>query len=268
MAQTIIVRHVSGEHFAVDIRGHQLAVDQPKTAPNLEAGPTPVELFVAALASCAAHSAQLVLAKVDADASVTATCGYEMSGPPPWRVESVHIAVVLPNTLSAERLASVRRAVDQCTVHQSLRQPAEVEVTLVTGSPAVLAMAAVNADAAILERTRRPSASVGSHLDDASPELSTTARRRAPVRQERAHDGLEREKGLEPSTSSLEGTVSAGMLTQNDFRARVAENTKIAWCRKRLENLTASDGDLSAGHPPPTSDRAARGALSQAQAIR
>jgi putative redox protein len=157
MAKTITVRHVSGEQFVVDIRGHQLAVDQPKAVPYFEAGPTPVELFVAALASCAAHSAQLVLARTDANVSVSATCEYEMSATPPWRVESVRVAVVVPSTLSAARLASIQRAVDQCTVHQSLRQPATVVVTLVAGSPAVPAMAPLNADAAaILEHARRP----------------------------------------------------------------------------------------------------------------
>jgi putative redox protein len=157
MAKTITVRHVSGEQFVVDIRGHQLAVDQPKATPYFEAGPTPVELFVAALASCAAHSAQLVLARVDANASITAICEYEMSTTPPWHVESVRVDMVLPITLSAERLASIRRAVDQCTVHESLRQPAKVVVTLVASSPAVPAMAPVNADAAaILEHAKRP----------------------------------------------------------------------------------------------------------------
>jgi putative redox protein len=157
MAHSITVRHVSGEHFAVDIRGHQLAVDQPNAVPGLEAGPTPVELFVAALASCAAHAAQLVLTRIDSEASVTATCGYGMSSLSPSRVEFVHVALVLPAALSPERLASIRRAVDQCTVHQSLRRPVEVVVTLLDDSEAAPAMAPVNADAAaIMEHAGPP----------------------------------------------------------------------------------------------------------------
>jgi putative redox protein len=156
MARSIKVRHVSGEHFAVDIRGHQLAVDQPNVVPSLEAGPTPVELFVAALASCAAHAAQLVVARVDPQASVTATCGYGMSPVSPSHVEFVDVALVLPSALSPERLASIRRAVDQCTVHQSLRRPIEVVVTLLADAVVAPAMAPVNADAAaILEHAGR-----------------------------------------------------------------------------------------------------------------
>ncbi len=150
MLHTITVNHVAGDHFAVDIRGHRLAVDQPKAAPALEAGPSPVELFVAALASCAAHAAQLVLARADPGASVVATCDYQMSEGPPSRVELVHVAVVLPSQLSEERVASIRRAVDQCTVHHSLRQAPEVVVTLLTDSAGAPGMMPVNADAAAI----------------------------------------------------------------------------------------------------------------------
>jgi putative redox protein len=150
MAHAITVSHVAGEHFTVDIRGHRLAVDQPNAVPGLEAGPTPVELLVAALASCAAHAAQLVLARIAPKASVTATCEYEMSQASPWHVEFVHVALVLPGQLSAQRLASIRRAVDQCTVHESLRQRFEVVVTLLADSAAVPAMTPVNADAAAI----------------------------------------------------------------------------------------------------------------------
>lgn len=150
MANTITVSHIAGEHFAVDIRGHQLAVDQPNAVPDLEAGLTPVELLVAALASSAAHAAQLVLARLDPSAWVTATCDYEMSQQSPWRVEFVHVALVPPGHLSTERLASIRRAVDQCTVHQSLRRPFEVVVSLHTDPPAVPVMTPQNADAAAI----------------------------------------------------------------------------------------------------------------------
>jgi uncharacterized OsmC-like protein len=136
MSQTIRVSHVSGHRFSVDIRSHRLTVDQPHAAPALEGGPTPVELFVAALAACAAHSAQLVLTRVDPHASVTATCEYEMSEAPPARVKSVRIAILLPFELSAERVASIRRAVELCSVQQSLRDQPEVAVTLHTDAVA------------------------------------------------------------------------------------------------------------------------------------
>lgn len=150
MGHTITVSHVAGDHFSVDIRGHRLDVDQPKATPDLEAGPTPVELLVAALASCAAHAAQLVLARLDSAASVTATCEYEMSQVSPWRVEFVHVTLVLPRGLTEQRVASIRRAVDQCTVHQSLRQPFAVVVSLLSDPREAPAMTPANADAAAI----------------------------------------------------------------------------------------------------------------------
>src|SRR4051794_23959986 len=52
------VRHVQDERFEVAVRGHTLVVDQPDTG---DTGPTPVELFVAGLASCVAVLARRYL---------------------------------------------------------------------------------------------------------------------------------------------------------------------------------------------------------------
>jgi putative redox protein len=160
MAHTITVNHESGERFAVNVRGHRLTVDQRHEVPGVEAGPTPVELFVAALASCAAHSAQLVLSRIDPSASVTTTCEYEMSSTPPWRVEFVHVAIILPGALSEARIASIRRAVDQCTVHTSIRRPIDVAVTIV--APADPA----HADAAAVLQLSGPPAPAGRRSSD------------------------------------------------------------------------------------------------------
>lgn len=129
MSHSMTVTHVQGDQFAVDIRGHRLVVDQPQRPPALEAGPSPLELWVAGLAACVAHFAHLVLARTDPAATVTATCEYEMSDEPPSRVAVVHVALTLP-PLDPERLASIRRAVEQCTVSRSLERPPEVIVTL------------------------------------------------------------------------------------------------------------------------------------------
>jgi organic hydroperoxide reductase OsmC/OhrA len=61
MNAKMTVHHLGADRFAIDIRGHQLVVDQPSESMDHEAGPTPTELFVAALASCAAHFAHRVL---------------------------------------------------------------------------------------------------------------------------------------------------------------------------------------------------------------
>jgi len=48
------VRHVDGDRFTVDVRGHSLTVDQPVGDGGTDTAPTSTELFVAGLASCVA----------------------------------------------------------------------------------------------------------------------------------------------------------------------------------------------------------------------
>jgi putative redox protein len=50
----ILIRHVQGDHFLVDVGGHTLSVDQPEASGGEDRGPTPTELFVAGLAACVA----------------------------------------------------------------------------------------------------------------------------------------------------------------------------------------------------------------------
>ena len=143
MRHAITVTHIERDQFAVDIRGHRLLVDQPQQAHELEAGPAPVELWVAALAACVAHFAHRVLARVDPAATLVATCEYEMSDAAPWRVAFVHVVLTLP-PLSAERMVSIRRAAEHCTVGRSLERPPEVVVTLRREPVATPAMTAVD----------------------------------------------------------------------------------------------------------------------------
>lgn len=150
MGAQITVHHLGADSFAIDIRGHKVVVDQPTDSAHQEAGPTPTELFVAALASCAAHYARRVLIREDPDATVTVICRHRMSSAAPWRVELVELDVTLPPGLSTQRRASVERAMEHCTVHESLRQPPRIITRLMPDANSMTAMAPANADAAAI----------------------------------------------------------------------------------------------------------------------
>ena len=51
------VHPIDGDKYAIDIRGHQVRVDQPLGAGGDDTAPTPTELFVASLALCVAFHA-------------------------------------------------------------------------------------------------------------------------------------------------------------------------------------------------------------------
>ena len=123
----LTVDSLGGDRHRSTVRGHELVVDQPRPDGGDDIGPTPTELFVAALASCVAHYARRGLGR-NGDGP-TVHCAWSMSDTPPWRIASIDIGVVLPAGTSGARLDAVRRAVAHCTVHNSLEAPPLVSIS-------------------------------------------------------------------------------------------------------------------------------------------
>jgi uncharacterized OsmC-like protein len=114
----LTVESLGGDRHRVTVRGHQVVVDQPTDAGGEDAGPTPVDLFVASLAACVGHYARRALGASSPGATVH--CSWEMADSPPWRVTAVDMHVDLPAGTSPARRAAVLRAVGHCTVHNSI----------------------------------------------------------------------------------------------------------------------------------------------------
>lgn len=108
------------------MRRHTLLVDQPVADGGEDAGPTPVELFVASLATCVGHYAKRALGR-DADGA-TVHAAWTMSPTPPWRVADVVLDVDLPAKTTPARRAAVLRAVSHCTVHNSIVDPPHIRI--------------------------------------------------------------------------------------------------------------------------------------------
>ena len=130
MREELVVRHLDGDRFAVDVRGHTLLVDQPAEAGGTDTAPTPTELFVAGLASCVAFYARRYLARHQIDGSgLTVSASYEIGGRP-TRVLRTIIVVTPPADLPAERRDAFLAVASHCTVHNTLTEPADIEIAL------------------------------------------------------------------------------------------------------------------------------------------
>jgi putative redox protein len=123
----LTVVSLGGDRHRIAVRGHELIVDQPRDAGGEDAGPTPTDLFVASLASCVAHYARRGLGSDGEGPAVR--CVWRMSETPPWRVAAIKIDVTVPPGTTDARVAAVRRAVEHCTVHNSLQAPPAVSIT-------------------------------------------------------------------------------------------------------------------------------------------
>jgi putative redox protein len=125
----ITVRHADGDRFEVDVRDHVLTVDQPFPAGG-DAGPTPVELFVASLAACVAALARRYLARHGLPVSgLTVTAEHEATERP-TRVTAIRLALTLPDGVPEARRRALLAVAAHCTVHNSLRTPPAVTITL------------------------------------------------------------------------------------------------------------------------------------------
>ncbi|MGA8015846.1 MAG: OsmC family protein [Candidatus Dormiibacterota bacterium] len=122
----LTVDSLGGDRHRIRVRGHELIVDQPRESGGEDAGPTPVDLFVASLAACVAHYARRGLGRGGAGPGVR--CSWAMSEEPPWRVAAISVEVMLPPGTTEQRVAAVRRAVAHCTVRASLADPPSVSV--------------------------------------------------------------------------------------------------------------------------------------------
>jgi putative redox protein len=124
----IEARHTDGDRFEVAVREHTVTVDQP--APAGDDGPTPVELFVASLAACVAVLVRRYLARHGLPtAGLAVTAEHELTHRPS-RVSGVRLVIRLPQEVPESRRRSLLAVASHCTVHNSLRAPPDVIITL------------------------------------------------------------------------------------------------------------------------------------------
>ncbi|MER6622875.1 MULTISPECIES: OsmC family protein [unclassified Streptomyces] len=119
---------IAGDSFEIRVRGHVLTVDQPLSDGGNDTAPTPVELFVAAVASCAAHYAGRFLDRhgVGRD-GLSVRAEFRMADDRPARVAALSLTVLAP-TLPPQRLSALRAVVSHCTVTNTLARAPEIEL--------------------------------------------------------------------------------------------------------------------------------------------
>jgi putative redox protein len=106
-------------------------VDQPLAAGGTDAAPTPSELFVASLATCAAYYAGQCLERHGLSRTGFAVhAKYRMADRPPARIASIHLRVIVPAGLPVGLVRPLRAVVSHCTVHNTLREPPTVDIQI------------------------------------------------------------------------------------------------------------------------------------------
>ncbi len=130
MVARVKARYREGISFELEIRGHRVVTDLPVDKGGNDAGPTPPELLVAALASCTGVFAALFARRnglspegIEVEARADTVEG-------PARLENFRVRVRIPG-LPAELEGKARAFIEACLVGQTLRRenPIVVELT-------------------------------------------------------------------------------------------------------------------------------------------
>jgi uncharacterized OsmC-like protein len=132
---TITVTHQTEDQFRIDVRGHELLVDQHHRD-RAEAGPSPTELFVSALAACVGHYAVGFLRRHQLRYDgLRVECDWKLLAAQPARVGRIQLRVTPPEPVPPALRAGLAEEMSHCTVHNSLRHPPPVTVTLTEDTP-------------------------------------------------------------------------------------------------------------------------------------
>ena len=128
----LTVRHVRDDEFMIRLRAHELHTDQPDSDSAL----SPVELFVASLATCVAHYSGTFMRRHGLDRSGLAVhAEYAMATDRPARVARISVTVHAGGSLTPQHKAALTAVANHCTVHNTLRQPPEIEIRVAEEQP-------------------------------------------------------------------------------------------------------------------------------------
>jgi putative redox protein len=119
-----------GDTYRIATRGHVLLTDQPIADGGQDQAATPTELMVGSLASCIAFYVGRYLRRHVDPIGFGVRADFALASDSPARISDVHIAIRVPCGLPEDRRKALLAVASHCTVHNTLRQPPEVTITL------------------------------------------------------------------------------------------------------------------------------------------
>ena len=126
----VSIKHEKDFHVTAAVRGHRLTLDVPPEQGGMDSGPTPVELLAAAVGSCMAmHIAKYCKAAKLPHEGFGIDLDFQLAKDP-LRIGSITVDITLPLGFPQDRIDAVRRAAQQCTVKNTLKESTAVDVDI------------------------------------------------------------------------------------------------------------------------------------------
>ena len=129
----ISITRMSGQEFAIQIRGHKVTSDMSEGDGGQDQGPSPSELLVGALGACIAMMVQLYCDQHGyGDGVVSASVAYELADGPKL-VGAITIDLEIPCDVPEDRMDAIRRIAKARPVHGTFDVPPIVDVEILSG---------------------------------------------------------------------------------------------------------------------------------------
>jgi uncharacterized OsmC-like protein len=127
-----VVESIGKVGSRVDVGGHELVFDQPKTVPGGDdRGPSPLDVMAASVAACAHYFAAAYLhGRGLSPAGLKVEVAAEKHRVPVSRIGQLAITVQLPGELDGRHLAGIERAIKSCPAYGTLLHPPSIEISV------------------------------------------------------------------------------------------------------------------------------------------
>ncbi len=122
-----------GKKVAANYRGFTIVTDQPATAGGEGSAPSPFELFLASLATCAGFFVLSFCQQRNLPTDGIRVVQRQEADPETHLISKVKIEIQLPAGFPEAYRPAVIRAAELCTVKRHLHTPPAIEVTATTG---------------------------------------------------------------------------------------------------------------------------------------
>ncbi|MHB1132698.1 MAG: OsmC family protein [Chloroflexota bacterium] len=130
--QDFKVSFPGGKRVAAEYRGFRIDTDQPLLGGGDNSAPSPFELFLASLATCAGFYVQSFCQQRGIATEGLKLVQRHVVDERTHLVSAVEIEVELPAGFPEQYRAAVIRAAEQCTVKKHLQNPPAIVVSAVT----------------------------------------------------------------------------------------------------------------------------------------
>ena len=131
------VAYQGGTRFDISAGRHMVVADQPVEDGGSDAGPSPIELFVASLGSCVAYFIVRYCHRHGIPADGFHLRARATFAEQPHRIGAVRLTLEFPTDIPAEHLERIRKVAHGCTVQRTLEHPPAIELEFACASQSV-----------------------------------------------------------------------------------------------------------------------------------